>query len=96
MNKDGTSLLWEQYGTIEDAHTANSDVKFYSMLGQIRWMAVALTHKESRLKGNQELLKDIEYAMDIVDKYWYSPDLPWYGFLWNAMTGSPKSMPAIF
>jgi hyaluronate lyase len=91
MKKDGGDRLWDNVPSVAESKAANNNASLSTTIVNIRRMAIAATDKYSRLKGNKELIADIEYALDIYDKYWYSPDLEWFGSnLWQPLLGVPK------
>ncbi len=91
IKDDSTDMLWESIGTVSDLKAKNNSNDAGKITSNLRKMAVAATHKYSRLKGNPELISDIEYGMDKFFKYYFGEGIEWFGTsCWNYIIGFPK------
>jgi len=90
MLKTDTSLLWDDFGTFENAKYTQTPVIIQKTYSRIRQMALAATGNYSPYKGDSTLLDNISYALKKADEYWYNPDIPWFdSSMWSQMLGTP-------
>ncbi len=93
VKDDSTDMLWESVGTIDDLKAKNTANDMGTVTSNLQRMAVAATHKYSSLKGNPELIADIEYGCDKFFKFYFGEGIDWFGtHVWQHIIGFHKTM----
>lgn len=93
VKDDSTDMLWESVGTIDDLKAKNTANDMGTVTSNLQRMAVAATHKYSSLKGNPDLIADIEYGCDKFFKFYFGEGIDWFGtHVWQHIIGFHKSM----